>query len=77
MANTKKEAPETTAQSVPQYTSEELCENSVALFGKKREVVIGALHFKFKGGKQRFTIGETQEAINDFLKKEAKNNVKR
>ena len=65
----KKETEKTTEV---KYTVEELCENSVAVFGKKKEVVIGALHNAKKPITGEYTKSEVREAIDKFLKKEVK-----
>lgn len=66
------EAAVDTKASKTKYSVEELCENSVALFGKKREVIIGALHADNKSTSGSYTKKEVQDAIEKFLKKEVK-----
>lgn len=68
----KKETTKTAAEQETKYSVEELCENSMAVFGKKREVIIGALHNSYKTATGSFTKKEVQEAIDKFLKKEVK-----
>ena len=40
----KKVTTKTVTENSTKYSVEELCENSIAVFGKKKEVIIGALH---------------------------------
>lgn len=49
------EAAVDTKVSKTKYSVEELCENSIALFGKKREVIIGALHADDKSTSGSYT----------------------
>lgn len=62
----------TKATSETKYSVAELCKNSVAVFGKKKEVVIGALHNAKKPITGEYTKSEVREAIDKFLKKEVK-----
>lgn len=54
------------------YSVNEICENSVAVFGKKKEVIIGALHNAKLSFDGEYTKSEVQKAIDTFLKKEVK-----
>lgn len=54
------------------YSTNEFCENSVAVFGKKKEVIIGALHNAKMPFEGEYTKSEVQKAIDTFLRKEIK-----
>lgn len=69
---TAKTSVEVNEENATKYPVEELCENSIALFGKKREVVIGALHNAYKTASGSFTKKQVQDAIDKFLNKEVK-----
>lgn len=58
----EKKAPQE-AQEAPRFSREELLENSMALFGVRREVVAGALH---GNNQQAFTVEELRTIIKNF-----------
>jgi hypothetical protein len=63
-----------TPPSPPLFSVAEICENSEMLFGKKRDVVIGALNAETEKGKTQFSVEETRAAIEKYLKMEVKTN---
>lgn len=48
------------------YEREELLANADALFGVKREVIVGALH---ENTQTEFTVDEMRKLIDQFLKR--------
>lgn len=54
------------------YSVAELCENAVALFGVKSEVVMGALHDCYQTTVGRFTKKQVKAAIDKFMKRTVK-----
>lgn len=54
------------------YYVNEICENSIAVFGKKKEVIVGALHNAKMPFEGEYTKSEVQKAIDTFLRKEIK-----
>lgn len=55
-----------------QFTTEELATAAKAAFGVQPEVIRGALLFKYKGKRERFTKAEATAAIQEFKAKEVK-----
>lgn len=54
------------------YALDELISSAKEAFGVQPEVIIGALQFKFKGNKKRFTKAEVKAAIRDYRVKEVR-----
>lgn len=56
-------------QTAPRYTRAELMNHAEALFAVKAEVLNGAL---YEAAQETFSIEETQERINQFMKAKVK-----
>ena len=56
--------------STAEFSLDEICQNSKELLGVYPEVIYGALFMCDK--KEKYTLGEINQAIDSFLKKEVR-----